>query len=261
MHPLEMVWGRWAPLERFIPPDRRLLSLLVIVSLVIHGAGLALMDLENISTRGSSIVHPSVTLLDGSAGGSGPDSLRLSLKLEDPSAIALPRLTPLFAHADPPSAEAARMGPTAPQILPPASDGLPTGVGGLESMSARMPFGRPDFRDVQIDEPVPARMDGRLIVGSALAGRFLGGAPRLETLRKGMPLEGPTVVSIGVGPGGRVREAVVVTTCGISEQDAAALWLANGLRFSAAQDAKTTWSSVAFYWSVEGPEAEAEEEP
>lgn len=260
MHPLDMVWGRWAPLEKFIPPDRRLLSLLIIVSLLAHGAAMTLISLKA-APRGSSLfINPSVTFLgEGAGDGAGPESLRLSLRLEDPSAIALPRLTPLFAHADPPTAEVAPMAPTTPRELGPANDMLPAGVGGLQAMSSRMPFGRPDFGEVPVDEPAPNDIEGRLVVGSALAGRLLGPAPRLETLRKDTPLEGPTVVSIGVGPGGRVKEAVVVTSCGIPEQDAVALWLVNGLRFAATANPETAWSTVAFHWAVEG--LASEEEP
>jgi len=252
IHPLEMVWGWWAPLERFIGPERRLFSLLLILSLVIHGAGLALVGVETPPGSTSFLVGPTVTVLPlAEAAGAGPESLRLSLRLEDPSDIALPRLVSLFAHANPPAAVAAPLEPAQPEVLA-ARPVLPAEIGGLDAMAARMAFGRPHPAQVPLSDPTPSGAEARVLVGSLLATRFVGGAPRLEALRRERPLDGPTVLSVGVGPEGMVREAVVVTSCGAPEQDAVALRLIRGLRFAPVEDRDTVWSPVAFYWSEGG---------
>jgi TonB family protein len=252
IHPLEMVWGWWAPLERFIGPERRLFGLLLILSLLIHGAGLALVGVETPAGPTSFFVGPTVTVLPpAEVAGAGPESLRLSLALEDPSDIALPRLISLFAHANPPAAVAAPLEPAQPEVLA-ARPVLPAEIGGLDAMAARMAFGRPHPAKVPVGEPKPAGAEARVLVGSLLAARFMGGVPRLEAVRRERPLEGPTVVSVGVGPEGMVREALVVTSCGAPEQDAVALRLVHGFRFTPVENRETVWSPVAFYWSEEG---------
>lgn len=249
MHPLGLDRDWWVPLERFIAPERRLFSLLLIFSVAIHGAGMALVGIRGVRGTSAPFTGPSVTLMpSGGGGGAGTESLRLSLKLEDPSSIALPRLVSLFEHAAPPAALAAPLDPAPPEGLVGVRQILPGGVGGIGDMAARMPLERPRIaRPPEIGLGTPSAV-GRILVGSGLARRLLGSPTRLETVRGQRPLEGPTVVSIGVGADGVVREAVVVVSSGSSAQDGEALRLARGMKFSPNDDRETAWSSVGFYW-------------
>lgn len=255
MHPLGLERDWWVPLERFIAPERRLFSLLLILSLLIHGTGMALVGIQGIPGSAAPFTGPSVILLPpGELPGAGPESLRLSLKLEDPSAIALPRLISLFERAEPPPPAAPPLEPAQPESLVGMRQALPAGIGGPEAMAARMPLGRPHMARPPETEPVTPAAVGRILVGSGLAPRLLGGQTRLATLRgEGAALEGPTVVSIGVGPDGMVRETVVVVSSGSPDQDGEALRLVRGLKFSPCDDRETAWSPVAFYWPEAGP--------
>ncbi|MCC6356558.1 MAG: hypothetical protein IT577_21940 [Verrucomicrobiae bacterium] len=254
MHPLGLDREWWLPLERFIAPERRLFSLLLIVSLAIHGAGMALVGIGGVPGSAVTFGGPSVTLLPvGEATGAGPESLRLSLKLEDPSAVALPRLVSLFALAQPPGPAAAPMEPAQPEGLMGVRQASPAGIGGIEEMEARMPLGRPRISRVPESEPVARQMVGRILVGAGLAPRYLGAPAALDPMPGDQPLDGPTVVSIGVDPDGLVREAVVVVSSGSSGHDGQALRLASGLRFAAGEGREIAWGSATFYWPMVPP--------
>lgn len=246
----------WVPLERFIAPERRLFSVLLIFSLAAHVAGMALVGSKSIPDTALPFGGPSVTLMPArDAVGAGSDALRLSLRLDDPSAIALPRLNSLFAHAVPPSVGTAPLAPAEPESLIGANQILPAEVGGLAEMAGRMPLGRPQLATARVPNPPAAVLASGVLVGSGLAERFVGDPMRLDPVRVEGKLEGPTVVSVGVAEDGMVHEAVVVASCGSPEQDAEALRLVRGLRFAPSADRGVLWAPVAFYWADANPES------
>jgi TonB family protein len=255
MHPLGIDRDWWVPLERFIAPERRLLSFLLVLSLVVHGVGMALVGGKGVQDGGLSFGGPSVILLPaGEVVGAGPEALALSLRLDDPSAIALPRLASLFSHAVAPGVETAPLGPAEAENLIGMRQALPAGVGGLAEMAERMPSGRPQLGTPRVAGTGFAAVGGRVLVGSGLAGRLVGGPKRLDPVRTEGRMEGPTVVSAGVDAEGMVREAVVVGSCGVPDQDVEALRMVRDLRFAPApKDHGVVWSPVAFYWAEADP--------
>ena len=241
-------------LDRWILPEYRLASLMILLSLAAHAAFVLLLPVAPPSEGRGRRAAPEVTFLPPAvrlASAALPD-LMYQVTYDDPSAIAIPRAG---RGVPPPRADlppGGTAGESRLEELRPPVTALTGGSQNAAEIAALLGASRPrPPRDPRaaVPEPPPVRTEWRLPDGLVP----VGPPPGLPVAAADRPLKA-TQLQVLVSAEGRVDAVFVEASCDALKHDAEAVAAARRLRFEAPRRG-AGWHPVTVLWAQRGAEA------
>jgi TonB family protein len=239
-------------LDRWILPEYRLASLMVLLSLLFHVAVVVFLPVAPLPEAKGRPATPDVTFLSPAARmtAAALPELAYQVMYDDPAAIAVPR----FGHGAPAPRAGLQPGGTAgasrlEELLPPAT-ALSGGGENAAQVASEWGAVRPqpprDTRGTRSDPP-PAHTAWGFPPALAL----VEPVPDLGAAEADRPLKA-TLLQVAVTPEGRVSSVFVQASCESLKLDALAVAAARRFHFDPARN-PAGWHTVAVNWAQRTP--------